>query len=651
MSARDQTASTGTRLRDILAPQWLVRSLRFQPAPTPWAAAVRAALAIVTPVSVGMATGYLAPSLIGSIGAVCATNANRGGPYRLRLFRVGLAVLLGATGFFLGGLVHDQGVVTLVVLVAIALVSALASGIGAIASMVSLQFVVFATVGSGLSLDVPFWLPPLAFLGGGSWALVLSLVGWTYHPGTPTRALVADVYRGLADMLNAVGTRRVEQERQELTTAMNTAYDSLLTARSHTGGRDPQIRWLFTLLVEATPAIEASLALVRQGEPVQPYVVRKIRAIGDTIHTGTGAPQLSGITGDSPGMRALRSGLEPVVELLAGRDPGRRYRVIERPSWRERLQRVWQQVTSGPRTLRWAGRLGLCVALAEALPYVVPIERSYWVTLTVAIVLKPDFGSVFARGLQRGVGTVLGVVLGAGVLAVIPYGPVLLPFIAVFAAMLPIAIRRNFALHSAFLTPVIILLIDLVSRGQWQLVQLRLVDTLIGCAIALVAGYLIWPATWRPRVGPRFADTVTDVSGYLRHAFIRDSKGRSPRRRRTYRALSDLRTVFQQALTEPPPASRLAAAWWPAIVALERVTDAVTATVIHADHGGEVPTEQGAELLARAMDDLAAAAHEGRPPAPVTYPDEEALAGVAAEVRTARSVFSGPELDATERTE
>jgi uncharacterized membrane protein YccC len=37
-----------------------------------------------------------------------------------------------------------------------------------------------------------------------------------------------------------------------------------------------------------------------------------------------------------------------------------------------------------------------------------PLQCSYLVPLTVAIVPKPDYGSVFARALQRGSGTVVG---------------------------------------------------------------------------------------------------------------------------------------------------------------------------------------------------------------------------------------------------
>ena len=48
--------------------------------------------------------------------------------------------------------------------------------------------------------------------------------------------------------------------------------------------------------------------------------------------------------------------------------------------------------------------------VAAVISQVLPLQRSYWVVLTVGIILKPDYGSVFARAVQRGVGTVVGAV-------------------------------------------------------------------------------------------------------------------------------------------------------------------------------------------------------------------------------------------------
>ena len=223
-------------------------------------------------------------------------------------------------------------------------------------------------------------------------------------------------------------------------------------------------------------------------------------------------------------------------------------------------------------------RLMVCTGVAAVLSEVVPLQRSYWVVLTVAIILKPDYGSVFARAVQRGIGTVAGAVLGAAILAVVPYGPwLLLPF-GVLAALLPYGKSRNFGLSATFLTPLVVLLIDLLSPAGWRLAGERLVDTLLACVIVLLIGYAPWPTAWQAHLPGQFASTLRAVAAYLDEALAtagepsgsvsgRGSPAwRSRLRRRAFRSLSDLRAEYQRTMSEPPAISRRAAAWWPAVV-------------------------------------------------------------------------------------
>ena len=67
----------------------------------------------------------------------------------------------------------------------------------------------------------------------------------------------------------------------------------------------------------------------------------------------------------------------------------------------------------------------------------------------------------------------------------VPYGPwLLLPF-GVLAALLPYAKARNFGLAATFLTPLVVLLIDLLDVGGWQLAEARLVDTVLAARVVL----------------------------------------------------------------------------------------------------------------------------------------------------------------------
>lgn len=194
---------------------------------------------------------------------------------------------------------------------------------------------------------------------------------------------------------------------------------------------------------------------------------------------------------------------------------------------------------------------------------------------------------------------------------------------------------------------------DVINQQGTHLIAPRLYDTLMGCGIALVAGYLLWPESWNTRVGDRLADAVSNAARYLECAFldpdapgVPDRAARARMRRRLYLDLSDVRTEFQRALSEPPPMGTRAAAWWPLVVAVERVVDATTAARIRMRHGAPWPPSTAANELALQLDELANALRgpAALTPAPVTVPDHEhedgVLEPVRREVYAARAVAS-----------
>lgn len=144
------------------------------------------------------------------------------------------------------------------------------------------------------------------------------------------------------------------------------------------------------------------------------------------------------------------------------------------------------------------------------------------------------------------------------------------------------------------------LLIDLPSGTGWPLAAARLLDTLLGCGIVLLIGYAPWPTSWYAHLPGQFASTVSAVCEYLEQALVARSADRRRLRRRAYRGLSDLRTEFQRTMSEPRGASRRATLWWPAVVGLEQVMDAATATAVGADHGAPLPPSACVQELAAA---------------------------------------------------
>jgi uncharacterized membrane protein YccC len=361
-----------------------------------------------------------------------------------------------------------------------------------------------------------------------------------------------------------------------------------------------------------------------------------------------GMPPIPPPWSSSPGSLELRDALAALARTIAW-TPATLPKPAPRTPLGERARAVLDQLRGGRLAWTFTIRLMLCIGLAAVASEVLPLQRSYWVVLTVAIVVKPDNGSVFARALQRGIGTIVGVVLGAVILAAVPYGPWLLFPIAVLAAGLPYGRLRNFGLQATFMTPLIVLLIDQLAPAGWRLPQERLADTVFGCAIVLLVGYATWPSSWHSHLPRQFAATLRDSCRFTQAALIPDPGPAAPGRgwqlrRQADRALGDLHGEYDRAMSEPAAVSRRASVWWPAIVALDEVADAATAARAAISRGAPAPSPDAVHQLTAVLYAVADAIDAGAPPTVGELPDDGALKPVTDAARPVLSALgAGPQ--------
>ena len=633
-------------------PDWLTEAVRPKPAPVPWGAMVRAALAICAPLAVGIAAGSREIGVVPAIGGLLGTITDTGGPYAVRVKRVVIASVFGGTaGLAIGMVIHDRGWVAVASLVVVALVSALISRLGATGSVTGLNLLVFAALGLGpFGTLRPWWHVALGIVVGVAWALLLLVPGWLRSPRSAERSAVARVYHAFADDLRAIGTDRAAETRRKVTAALNTAYDTLLTARATADGRSRPGSHLLAVLNASSRVSEAVVTLRREGTRPPPLIPDTLDRLADAKAAGRpphGVPLIPPQWSSSLGSLELRDALAALARTIAW-TPARPPEPAPRTPLRQRalavLRTVLDQLRGG--RLQWTCtvRLMVCIGVAAVASEVLPLQRSYWVVLTVAIVVKPDNGSVFTRALQRGIGTIVGAELGAVILAAVPYGPWLLLPMAVLAAGQPYGRLRNFGLGATFMTPVILLLMELLAPTGWRLPQERLVDTVLGCAIVLLVGYAPWPSSWHSNLPRQFAATLRDICRFMGASLIPDQdpadRGRDWQlRRKAYRTLGDLHGEYQRAMSEPAAVSRRASAWWPAIVALDEAVDAATATGAAIRRGAPAPSPDSVQRLTAALYSVADAIDAGVAPRVGEPPDDETLKPVTDTVRPLLAVL------------
>ncbi|MFF1693432.1 FUSC family protein [Streptomyces sp. NPDC058257] len=654
MRRRDSPAPPGPRSLSALAPPpWLVRTLKPQPAPIPWAAVARASIALALPLLVGLAAGQPAYGALASMGALSGVIGDTADAYRMRILNIAVPQLFGAIGVTIGSLVFGHGWVAVGVVTLVALVSGMMSTIGAVASVSGLLLLLNSVVGAGLPMPGEWWLAPALMTGGGLLVLTLALLAWPLRSGIPERAAVAATYRGVAALLEAAGTERYDDARAAVTTSLNHSYDLVLARRTRAHGRNPDLVRLVAQLNAITPVIEAAPAAHQCGVPMPPEFPAQVRRLADAVAgraaTPIADPDLP--PPSDPSADAVDHALRHVAELLNDSDPHGIVNVddgLGRPAaLRVRARRAARNVVLSSASWRYGLRLALCIGIAQSLVSLIEVPRSYWVALTVTFVLKPDFGSVFSRAVLRALGTAAGLVVAAAVLSQVPRGWWDVPVMMVLAALIPAFTPRGYGYQTAAITPVILLLSDVLNHQGFGLVVPRLVDSLIGCGISLVAGYLLWPESWHTRIGDRLADAVADTASYVESAFgtAVDAAARARMRRGLYRDMSVIRTEFQRALTEPPPMGARAAAWWPLVIAVERIVDATTAARVRIGHGAGEPTLTEVGEIARQLRELADGLRDSETleevPAPFTTgPQESVLEPLRQEVVAARAIAS-----------
>ncbi|MFD9391515.1 FUSC family protein [Streptomyces sp. NPDC060000] len=583
----------------LTPPDWLVRNLRSQRSAVNRPAVARAALAMSLPLLIGLAAGQPAYGALASMGALSGVIGDTADAYRMRIMNIAIPQLFGAVGVTLGSAVYGHGWLAVAAVTGVALISGMISTIGAVASVSGLLLLLNSVVGAGLSMPGQWWLAPLLMTGGGLLVLLLALLAWPLRSGVPERTAVAATYRTVADLLAACGSQvpgEYEDARHTVTQSLNRSYDLVLARRTGHHGRSPELTRLVAELNAITPVVEAAPAAHLNGRPLPAEVPEAVIHLARAVETGFTGP--IGLRLPDPGSetaRAVDHALRHAAEVVAAPDLDPRGiddRLGRPAGLRVRAARAARDVALSAASWRYGLRLALCIGLAQVLVSIVPVPRSYWVALTITFVMKPDFGSVFSRALLRALGTVAGLVVAAAVLSQVPRGWWDVPAMLLLAPLIPALTPRGYGYQTAAITPVILLLSDVLNHQGTALLLPRLVDSLIGCGIALVAGYLLWPESWHTRVGDRLADAVADTARYVDSAFGPevDPAERARMRRRLYRDLSVIRTEFQRALTEPPPTGRRAAAWWPLVVAVERIVDVTTAARVRVKHGAGPPS-------------------------------------------------------------
>jgi uncharacterized membrane protein (TIGR01666 family) len=184
-------------------------------------------------------------------------------------------------------------------------------------------------------------------------------------------------------------------------------------------------------------------------------------------------------------------------------------------------------------------------------------NHSYWVLLTIAFIIKPAFSLTKQRNIERIIGTVIGAAVGVGVLLLVENKTALFLIMVLFMLSTYTFMRLNYLAMVLSVTPYVFILFSFIGSEFRVIAWERVLDTLIGCAIAFAASYLLFPSWEREQLKNHMRDILQANMLYLQK-IIKALSGHTVStieykvaRKEVYLHSANLSAAFQRMLSEP----------------------------------------------------------------------------------------------------
>lgn len=255
-------------------------------------------------------------------------------------------------------------------------------------------------------------------------------------------------------------------------------------------------------------------------------------------------------------IRAIRRVMDNVKEaskVSLKRQDGSQFLTLQE----YRLSVIIQNLSFNSNIFRHSLRFTVAILFAYILGTVLEIHNTYWILLTIIVIIRPNYGLTKERSKDRVIGTLIGAAIAFGIVLltqnVIVYG-----VLAVISLTLSFAlIQQNYKSAAAFVTINIVFVFSLIHPNALEVIQYRIIGTVLGATIALAANYLLWPSWEVNNLKDVLANAVKKNKTYilatkdLYHDKDENLLAYKIARKEVFLAISNLNAAFQRLTQDP----------------------------------------------------------------------------------------------------
>ena len=159
------------------------------------------------------------------------------------------------------------------------------------------------------------------------------------------------------------------------------------------------------------------------------------------------------------------------------------------------LSTLTQNFSFSSAIFRHSLRLTITLLFGFIIGVFLPFQNVYWILLTIIVILRPSYGLTKERSFQRMIGTIIGGLIAFGILYFV-HDNRITSVLAILCMLLGFSFTQiNYKVSATFITMYVVFIYGILTPNISDLVQYRILDTLVGAVLAFVANHFLFP-TW-----------------------------------------------------------------------------------------------------------------------------------------------------------
>lgn len=435
----------------------------------------------------------------------------------------------------------------------------------------SLLIAIYTMLGAHESTNI--WFQPLLLLAGAAWYYLLSMIWQIIWPMQPVQQSLNNVFITLADYLEFKSdffplksnvdpqSYRIKEARLNANTvsSLNACRETLLHRSKHGHVDGPSDRFLSVYFLAQDIHERASSSHYRYRDLVPQFErsdilfrfkcllleqAKACRQIANCITLGRSyrhsddavlsldelQKSLNFLTEqDKPQWRRslgqlkyLFSNLAMVEKQLSNISNPDTHHIKEERQLDDTAvhtpKTMWNRITANLTTssmlFRHAIRMSIALTIGYGLIQALDIEHGYWILLTTLFVCQPNYSATKQKLKDRVIGTVAGLLIGGALLTLFPSQESQLVFIILSGVMFFVFRMNNYSYATGFITLLVLFSFNQLGEG-YAVILPRLGDTLVGCAMAVLAVTYILPDWQSNKLHQVMADSISANRQYL----------------------------------------------------------------------------------------------------------------------------------------